>query len=322
MSRRRGMRCEGGARVRVRHVAADRVALCDRARLRGGARRSSTTARRPPGVLAGELVESRHQRRAGRCAIAADHRFHQRADGHEQDAGSTSSPGLRSSSVRDPLRCRRRRSAAGDARARRLRRRERCRARPGLPGYPIPVEARTTANYIEGGEAGGGVVRGSAHARDRPRSMAALRDLRNPLERDAGTVGSRFRRPSSTCHANDRRPDGWTSADAAGLAIFPGLVRYDEVFGAAEITHAFRVTTRATNGLGVARIACGWHERGRAADGRAAAAEGSRRTFPAFTPRSAANLPRDEALRSDRGGQRVGHVHQRIDGWRAGTTTC
>jgi hypothetical protein len=47
---------------------------------------------------------------------------------------------------------------------------------------------------------------------------------------------------------NDRRPEGWTSADAAGLAIFPGLVRYDEAFGTSEITHAFRVTTRATNG--------------------------------------------------------------------------
>jgi hypothetical protein len=47
---------------------------------------------------------------------------------------------------------------------------------------------------------------------------------------------------------NDRRPEGWTSADAAGLAIFPGLIRYDEAFAASEITHAFRVTTRATNG--------------------------------------------------------------------------
>ncbi len=47
---------------------------------------------------------------------------------------------------------------------------------------------------------------------------------------------------------NDRRPEGWTSADAAGLAIFSGLVRYDEAFGTGEIAHAFRVTTRATNG--------------------------------------------------------------------------
>jgi hypothetical protein len=48
--------------------------------------------------------------------------------------------------------------------------------------------------------------------------------------------------------ANGRRPDGWTSADAAGLAILPGLVRYDEAFGSAEILHAFRVTVRSTNG--------------------------------------------------------------------------
>ena len=34
----------------------------------------------------------------------------------------------------------------------------------------------------------------------------------------------------------------------AGLAILPGLVRYDEVFGASEIEHALRVTVRATNG--------------------------------------------------------------------------
>ena len=49
--------------------------------------------------------------------------------------------------------------------------------------------------------------------------------------------------------SNARRPNGWTSADAAGLAILPGLVRYDEVFGTAEINHAFRITVRATNGF-------------------------------------------------------------------------
>jgi hypothetical protein len=48
--------------------------------------------------------------------------------------------------------------------------------------------------------------------------------------------------------SNARRPQGWTSADAAGLAILPGLVRYDEVSGAGEIRHAFRVTVRSTNG--------------------------------------------------------------------------
>jgi hypothetical protein len=41
------------------------------------------------------------------------------------------------------------------------------------------------------------------------------------------------------------RPEGWTSADAAGLPIFPGLVRYDEV-AAGELEHAIRVTFEST----------------------------------------------------------------------------
>jgi hypothetical protein len=41
------------------------------------------------------------------------------------------------------------------------------------------------------------------------------------------------------------RPAGWTSADAAGLPILPGLVRYDEV-AAGEIRHAIRFTSDST----------------------------------------------------------------------------
>lgn len=41
--------------------------------------------------------------------------------------------------------------------------------------------------------------------------------------------------------SNAQRPLGWTSADAAGLAILPGLVRYDEV-AAGKIEHAIRMT--------------------------------------------------------------------------------
>jgi hypothetical protein len=41
--------------------------------------------------------------------------------------------------------------------------------------------------------------------------------------------------------SNEQRPWTWTSADAAGLPIFPGLVRYDEV-AAGEIQHAIRFT--------------------------------------------------------------------------------
>jgi hypothetical protein len=42
------------------------------------------------------------------------------------------------------------------------------------------------------------------------------------------------------------RPSGWTSADAAGLPILPGLLRYDEV-AAGSIDHAIRFTTDKTD---------------------------------------------------------------------------
>jgi hypothetical protein len=45
--------------------------------------------------------------------------------------------------------------------------------------------------------------------------------------------------------SNRLRPRGWTSADAAGLPIFPGLVRYPEV-AAGEIPHALRFTVSRT----------------------------------------------------------------------------
>ena len=45
--------------------------------------------------------------------------------------------------------------------------------------------------------------------------------------------------------SNNLRPFGWTSTDAAGLPVFPGLARYDEV-AAGEITHALRFTVPTT----------------------------------------------------------------------------
>ena len=116
---------------------------------------------------------------------------------------------------------------------------------PGLPGYPIPDEARTTANYIEGGEAGGGTT-GDRHLlvvdRDRWLLYETYATQWNTARWEAGS-GAIF-----DLSTDARRPEGWTSADAAGLAILPGLVRYDEVARSGEITHAFRVTTRATHG--------------------------------------------------------------------------
>ena len=62
---------------------------------------------------------------------------------------------------------------------------------------------------------------------------------RNGAGWDAGS-GARF-----DLKANALRPEGWTSADAAGLPIFPGLIRYDET-QAGRIDHALRFTVQRT----------------------------------------------------------------------------
>jgi hypothetical protein len=59
----------------------------------------------------------------------------------------------------------------------------------------------------------------------------------------AYTAGSGAVFPLNT---NRLRPDGWTSADAAGLPILAGLVRYDET-AAGAINHALRFTMPATS---------------------------------------------------------------------------
>jgi hypothetical protein len=45
--------------------------------------------------------------------------------------------------------------------------------------------------------------------------------------------------------SNDLRPDGWTSSDAAGLPVLPGLIRYEEIVNGV-ITHAIRFTAEKT----------------------------------------------------------------------------
>jgi hypothetical protein len=117
----------------------------------------------------------------------------------------------------------------------------------GPPGYPIPDEARTIAGYIEGNVAGGGTS-GDRHClvidRDRWILFETYASQWNATlsrwEAGSGAIWRLF--------TNERRPETWTSADAAGLAIFPGLIRYDETYGTGPIRHAFRFTTRATDG--------------------------------------------------------------------------
>jgi hypothetical protein len=119
---------------------------------------------------------------------------------------------------------------------------------PGQPtGYPIPTQARTLANYIEGGTPGGGSS-GDRHLILVDRGHWLLYETWATRWNSAASRWEAGSGATFDLSTNARRPDGWTSADAAGLAIFPGLVRHDEVAAAGPITHAFRVTTRATNG--------------------------------------------------------------------------
>jgi hypothetical protein len=117
---------------------------------------------------------------------------------------------------------------------------------PGRPpGYPIPPEAITQPHFIEGGPPGNATVDGDRHLLIADGDHRLLFELYhahyNSGRWEAGS-GAVFDLTS-----NARRPETWTSADAAGLAILPGLVRYDEVSGPDPIRHAFRFTVEGTN---------------------------------------------------------------------------
>jgi len=116
----------------------------------------------------------------------------------------------------------------------------------GEVGYPIPSAAETQPNYIEGGAPGGGSS-GDRHFLIVDRDKWALYELfaarwNSSAHRWEAGSGAVF-----DLSSNARRPEGWTSADAAGLAILPGLVRYDEA-QRGPVRHAYRLTVRATNG--------------------------------------------------------------------------
>ena len=95
--------------------------------------------------------------------------------------------------------------------------------------YPIPPGPR-----IEGG--------GDRHILMWDVVSPALRALRGRAGRRTLVRGLRC---NLDLASNALRPDGWTSADAAGLPILPGLVRYEEV-AAGAIDHAIRFTAPQT----------------------------------------------------------------------------
>jgi hypothetical protein len=103
------------------------------------------------------------------------------------------------------------------------------------PGpYAIPLNAP-----IEGGSGS----TGDRHAMSIDINNCILYELFNAFPQTASwkaDSGAIFNLAS-----NALRPATWTSADAAGLPIFPGLVRYDEIV-AGEIRHALRFTVPST----------------------------------------------------------------------------
>lgn len=104
------------------------------------------------------------------------------------------------------------------------------------PGpYPIPPDAP-----IEGGADSDG----DRHVIVVDRDNCKLYEMWNSWPQTGGSwyagSGAVF-----DLRSNLLRPDTWTSADAAGLPILPGLVRYDEV-ASGEIRHAIRFTAQIT----------------------------------------------------------------------------
>jgi hypothetical protein len=104
------------------------------------------------------------------------------------------------------------------------------------PGpYPIPRDAP-----IEGGPNSEGDRHVIVIDRDKWKLFELFSVRPNPI----GTIWTAAAGAIFDLKSNALRPDGWTSADAAGLPIFPGLVRYDEVFEQREIRHALRFTVK------------------------------------------------------------------------------
>ena len=102
------------------------------------------------------------------------------------------------------------------------------------PGpYPIPADAP-----IEGGPD----ADGDRHVLALDRENCRLFELYAAYPVDGGTSWTAGSGAIFDLRSNALRPAGWTSADAAGLPVFPGLVRYDEVVEQGVIAHALRFT--------------------------------------------------------------------------------
>ena len=103
--------------------------------------------------------------------------------------------------------------------------------------YPIPANAP-----IEGGPNGSG----DRHVIVIDRDNWLLYELFSAFPQNNGASWRAGSGAVFNLNSNTLRPAGWTSADAAGLPIFPGLVRYDEAVEQKAIRHALRFTCPVT----------------------------------------------------------------------------
>ena len=105
------------------------------------------------------------------------------------------------------------------------------------PGpYPVPADAP-----IEGGSSS----TGDRHVLLVDRDACRLWELYAAYPQSGGASWTAGSGATWDLNSNAMRPLGWTSGDAAGLPILPGLVRYDEV-AAGEIDHVIRFTAPRT----------------------------------------------------------------------------
>jgi hypothetical protein len=105
------------------------------------------------------------------------------------------------------------------------------------PGpYPIPPDAP-----IEGGARS----KGDRHVLVLQQDACKLYEMWRAFPKDGGKSWNAGSGALFHLNSNKLRPNGWTSADAAGLPILPALVKCDEV-AAGEIDHALRVTFNET----------------------------------------------------------------------------
>jgi hypothetical protein len=106
------------------------------------------------------------------------------------------------------------------------------------PGpYPIPPDAP-----IEGGPQGDG----DRHVLVLDRDNWKLYEMFHAFPVEGGKSWRAGSGAIFDLRAPKPRPAGWTSADAAGLPILPGLARYDEICGARALRHALRFTVKTS----------------------------------------------------------------------------